>query len=141
MCIRHRHLGVCCSILGGMTVRLVAVLLLAVSVGCLLLASRLQQIACTYCRESPAVVHSGGIYLGEDYDLPYVGYLFYSYEAASQTYYGTCTHSFLTPQDALLFLEAFAASRTVARYKAGSPNDSCLVHDFGQTETGSNFPS
>jgi hypothetical protein len=83
-------------------------------------------MARTNCPESPAVIQSSRVYCSDDDQRPFIGFIRYSYRAGLRTYYGVCSASFLTSQQALQFIEKCHASRTVARYKPENPEESCL---------------
>jgi len=98
--------------------------------GTVLVADRLLQMVWTNYPECPAVIRSSSVYRSDDDQLPYIGFIRYSYEAESQTFLGFCSPMFSTSQDALQFIEMCRASRTVARYKPESPKESCLFVDI-----------
>jgi hypothetical protein len=98
--------------------------------GSILVADRLRQMAWTNCPECPAVIQSGCVYRSDDDQRPYIVFIRYSYEAESRTYFGFCSPIFSTSEDALQFIEMCRASRTVARYKPESPEESCLFVDI-----------
>ena len=91
------------------------------------------------CLESSAVVQSGCAYLTPDPQGPYTGLVFYSYRAASETYYGTCTRSFSTPREALHFIEDCHTRKLSARYKPESPEASCLFTRLNEAAIAQKF--
>ena len=97
--------------------------------GSVFVADRLRQMVWANCPECPAVIESGCVYGSDDDQLPYIGFIRYSYKAVCRTYSGFCSPIFSTSQDALQFIEMCRASRTVARYKPESPEESCLFVD------------
>jgi hypothetical protein len=107
--------------------------------GCPLIARRLRVMGRVQCPESSAVVQSGCAHLTTDPQRPNTELVFYSYGAASETYYGTCTRSFSTPREALHFIEDCRTRKLSTRYKPESPEELCRFTRLNEAATVQKF--